>query len=52
MVMVEIKRKGLKVKIGYTTKDYSSYDILFNKSKTFAWVDQPRLLKIFRGFVW
>jgi hypothetical protein len=45
VVIADIEKSGLKVKVEYNTKDYLSCEILFNESKTMAWVGQPHLVK-------
>jgi Reverse transcriptase (RNA-dependent DNA polymerase) len=45
LVIEEIKKNNLKVKVEYNTKDYLSCEILINKDKKVAWIGQPHLLK-------
>jgi hypothetical protein len=41
----DIESKGLKLKVEYNTKDCLSSEILFDKSKTVAWLGQPHQTK-------
>jgi hypothetical protein len=40
-----LEKKGLKLKVEENVTDYLSCQLLFNKTKTMAWLGQPHLLK-------
>jgi Reverse transcriptase (RNA-dependent DNA polymerase) len=41
----DIESKGLKLKVEYNTKDYLSCEILFDKVRMVAWLEQPHQMK-------
>jgi hypothetical protein len=44
-VVKDIELKGLKLKVEHNTKDYLSFEILFDKARTLAWLRQPQQTK-------
>ena len=41
----QLKKKNIKYTVEYNLKDYLSCEILFNKTRTKAWLGQPHLIK-------